>query len=63
MEGTVCLDDLITNYGGVFAPLLDESFFRQMAVNTELGTVTWPNGADICPCTLYESVFAAQPLH
>jgi hypothetical protein len=56
LEGTVCLDNLITNYGGVFAPLLDESFFRQMAVNTELGTVAWPNGADICPSTLYENV-------
>lgn len=36
---------------GVFAPLFDESFFRKVKVF--LGSIQWPNGADLCPDTLY----------
>ncbi len=36
---------------GVFAPLSDESFFRN--VNVFLGSIHWPKGADHCPDTLY----------
>ena len=36
---------------GVFAPLSDESFFRRVTVF--LGSIQWPNGADLCPDTLY----------
>ena len=36
---------------GVFAPLSDESFFRR--VTDFLGSIRWPNGADLCPDTLY----------
>lgn len=38
--------------GGIFAPIHDDpAFFRQMRV--ELGTIAWPNGADIDPDVLY----------
>jgi hypothetical protein len=40
-------------YTGIFAPLLDESFFQQVSVDPELGTIVWPNGADVCPATLF----------
>lgn len=36
---------------GVFAPLSDESFFRKVTVF--LGSIQWPNDADLCPDTLY----------
>jgi hypothetical protein len=41
---------------GVFAPLISESFFRQMRVDPELGAVVWPNGADLDPVVLYAEI-------
>jgi hypothetical protein len=40
--------------GSVFEPLRDEAFFRQVSV--ELGAVTWPNGADLAPDTMYDAI-------
>jgi hypothetical protein len=37
--------------GPMFEPLKDPEFFRQVTV--ELGTVSWPNGADLDPDVLY----------
>ena len=41
---------------GVFAPLADQEFFRRVRVERDLGTVCWPNGADIAPEVLYDEV-------
>ena len=38
---------------GIFKELLDKKKFRRMKVDAELGTICWPNGADIAPDTLY----------
>ena len=38
---------------GLFKELLDKRKFRQIKVDAELGTICWPNGADIAPDTLY----------
>jgi hypothetical protein len=35
--------------GEVFEPLRDEGYFRQVALDPELRTVVWPNGADFAP--------------
>ncbi len=41
-------------FRGVFEPLRDSAYFNQVQVNPEIGTIVWPNGADLCPDVLYE---------
>ena len=53
VRGIVDLTNRIVGRGGVFAPLEDPQFFRQASIDTELGTIVWPNGADFCPDLLY----------
>ena len=40
-------------FEGVFAPLRDPTVFAQVRIHPELGTVVWPNGADLDPDVLY----------
>jgi hypothetical protein len=40
--------------GPVFEPLKDLTFFKQFAVNHDIDTIIWPNGADFSPDFLYE---------
>jgi len=36
-------------HGEIFEPLRNPTFFIQFQVHPELGTLTWPNGADFAP--------------
>ncbi|HUN77656.1 MAG TPA: DUF2442 domain-containing protein, partial [Solirubrobacteraceae bacterium] len=40
-------------HGPVFEPLADPDFFAQVRVDDKLGTVVWPNGADLDPLVLH----------
>jgi hypothetical protein len=40
-------------HGPVFEPLADPDFFAQVRVDDDLGTVVWPNGADLDPLVLH----------
>jgi hypothetical protein len=46
----------LLEFGGVFEPLRDIEFFRELTVDDGGNTVTWPNEADIAPETLYDHV-------
>jgi hypothetical protein len=54
-EGVVDLASHLS-FRGVFEPLKSLAYFRQVRVDPELGTVVWPNGADLDPDVLYSHV-------
>jgi len=60
VQGEVDISSLV-KFKGVFAPLKDREFFAQVRVDPEIGTVIWPNGADLDPAVLYALV-AGKPL-
>jgi hypothetical protein len=47
------LDFSTESWDGVFAPLEDPAYFARVELDEELGTIVWPNGADIAPETLH----------
>ena len=40
--------------GELYGPLRDQALFNRVAVDSEVGTLVWPNGADFDPATLHE---------
>jgi hypothetical protein len=61
LHAIVEMDRVIKRYAGVFSALMDDVYFRQVRVDPELGTVVWPNGADVCPDVLY-SFASGKPI-
>jgi Protein of unknown function (DUF2442) len=51
----------IVPFEGIFAPLRDPKLFRAVAVDPDLGTIRWPNGADLDPDVLY-ALITGQPV-
>nr|VFJ54668.1 MAG: Protein of unknown function (DUF2442) [Candidatus Kentron sp. FM]VFJ55177.1 MAG: Protein of unknown function (DUF2442) [Candidatus Kentron sp. FM] len=51
------LTSAILPTGPVFEPLRDVSEFARFRVDTELETITWPNGADLAPERIYFQAF------
>jgi len=56
VSGVVDVSTFVASGGPIFGPLQNRALFEQVRVKTELGTIYWPNGADIAPETLYELV-------
>lgn len=61
LKAIVDMNRVIERYSGIFAALLDDNYFRQVQVAPELGTIVWPNGADVCPDVLY-SFASGKPI-
>ena len=55
VEGALDLGKVI-DFKGIFAPLRDEKEFAKVRLHAELGTIVWPNGADLDPDVLYAAV-------
>ena len=51
VAGDVNVTELVS-WTGVFTPLAEQAYFEQVRVDTNLGTVVWPNGADLDPDAL-----------
>lgn len=48
-------------FRGVFATLAKPEEFAKVAVDTDLGTVVWPGGADLDPDVLHARVVSRLP--
>jgi hypothetical protein len=62
IEGSIDLAPTLS-FRGVFAPLRDPTYFAQVRADRELGTVVWPNGADLDPDVLYAHIVGTPILH
>lgn len=49
------------SWTGVLAPLNDPDYFARVSVDSQAGTVVWPDGIDLAPEPLYEQA-KAHPL-
>jgi len=52
LERTIDFEPILL--GPLFGSLRDPHVFRQVRVDADLGTLVWPNGADIDPNVLYD---------
>lgn len=54
IEGTVDLSDMVGK--GIFSKWKDKNFFNSVFVDSEIHTLAWPEGIELCPETLYAEV-------
>lgn len=59
-EGEVDIAAMVP-FDGMFAPLRDPLVFAAVRVDPELGTIVWPNGADLDPNVLHERATGRMP--
>jgi len=57
-DGVVGVVDVseFVKFVGVFAPLEDRNCFAQVTLNSDIGTICWPDGADLDPDVLYAAI-------
>lgn len=47
--------------GNLYGPLQDRKLFESVAIDPEVHTLVWPNGADFDPATLHDwPIYAAE---
>lgn len=51
-SGEIDFEPWLVGREGLFAALRDPDFFKQVRIDTEAGTLCWPNGVDLCPDVL-----------
>ena len=61
IRSTLDFRDKVVGRGGVFSPLEDVDFFRQVQIDPEIGTLVWPNDVDFDPDVLYSEA-TGEPL-
>ena len=61
LQAVINMDDIIQSYTGIFTKLKEDDYFRQVSISSDLGTIVWPNGADVCPDVLY-SFASGRPI-
>ena len=57
-KGVVDLEKYVGK--GIFKELKNIKKFKRSKVDAELGTIVWPNGADIAPEVLYQEAFVKK---
>ena|SRR5438552_7620513 len=62
IRGEVDLRSHVMGQGGVFEALENPAFFAQVRVNDDIGTIVWPNDADLSPDFLYGLVTTDKTL-
>jgi hypothetical protein len=60
VEGEADIAALV-NFDGVFEPLKAPEFFAAVRVEPALGTIVWPNGADLDSTVLHAAVLERRP--
>jgi hypothetical protein len=55
VEGQIDVAEMVS-FRGVFAALRDRENFLEVRVNRDIGTICWPNGADLDPDVLYSRI-------
>ena len=60
VKGEIDLSFVLTK-GPIFKPLINVKLFRSARI--EGGTISWPNGADLAPETLYEAIKERSTIH
>jgi hypothetical protein len=59
VAGTIDLSDRL--FGEMFEPLRDDAVFRMASID-DFGAVCWPNGADLAPDGMYQTLVEQQPM-
>jgi len=60
-KGEIDFKERVVGRGGVFSPLENVTFFGQVKVDSEAGTIVFPNEVDFCPDVLY-SLVTGKPI-